>query len=136
MAKVDIDKLSLEVMNQLKLYGEATVEIVENAVEETAKETVNELRVTSPVGATGDYSDSWKKKRDKNARGRYRYDMIVYSAKPDYRLTHLLEYGHALRRGGRKIGKAKAFPHIKNAEIHAEKRLINKIMKGIEGIRE
>ena len=132
MAKIDIDKLSLEVMTQLKIYAEATVEIVESAVEETAKETVNELKVTSPVGATGDYSESWKKKRNKNARGRYRYDMTVYSEKPNYRLTHLLEYGHALRRGGRSIGSAKAFPHIKDAEIHAAKRLENKIIRGIE----
>ena len=132
MSKIDIDKLSIEVMNELRLYGEATIEIVEKAVEETAKETVNELRVTSPEGKTGDYSESWKKKRDKSKMGKYRYDMIVYSAKPDYRLTHLLEYGHAVRRGGRKIGKAKAFPHIKDAEIHAKKRLENKIVRALE----
>lgn len=132
MAKIDVDKLSIAVMSELRLYEDATVDIVEQAVMETAKETVNELRVTSPVGNSGDYAESWTYKRDKEAQGRNRYNMIVYSKKPNYRLTHLLEYGHALRRGGRQIGQVKAFPHIKDAEIHAGKRLENKIIRGIE----
>lgn len=133
MAAIDIDKLSIEVMKSLELYREATIEIVEEAVKETAKDTVKELKFTSPVGTSGDYAKSWRCKRDKEANGKNRYNMIVYSQKPDYRLTHLLEYGHAIRSGGRTVGSAKAFPHIKDAELHAEKRLLNRIQKGIEG---
>lgn len=128
MAKIDIDQLSIAVMAELKAYAKVTHEQVEKAVVETAKETVNELKITSPVGSTGDYSKSWKYKRDKEAKGRKRYNMIVYSKKPDYRLTHLLEFGHAKRNGGR----TKAFPHIKSAEETAIKRLENKILRGIE----
>ena len=53
---------------------------------------------------------SWSYKRDENLSGRHRYDMVVYSQKPEYRLTHLLEKGHAKRNGGRVDG----IPHIKN----------------------
>lgn len=129
MAKIDTDKLSMEVIKNLQLYSKVTCEIVEKAVIETAKETVKELRVTSPEGATGEYAKSWKCKRDKEAKGKNRYNMIVYAQKPDYRLTHLLEHGHALIRGGR----TRAFPHIKNAELNAIERLEAKIIRGIEG---
>ncbi len=114
-------------MTELQVYAEATTEIVEEAVLETAKETVNELRITSPVGDTGDYAESWKYKRDSEAKGKNKYNMIVYSKKPNYRLTHLLEHGHAKVNGGR----TKAIPHIKNAEETAIKRLENKILRGI-----
>ena len=132
MAKIDIDQLSIAVMAELRTYGQATYEQVEKAAEETAQETVNELRITSPVGTTGDYAKSWRKKRDNTAKGRKKFNMIVYAKKPDYRITHLLEFGHAKKNGGR----TKAFPHIKSAEETAIKRLENKILKGIEEARK
>lgn len=128
MAKIDVDKLSMEVVKNLQLYSKVTIEMVEKAVVETAKETVQELRVTSPEGKTGEYAKSWKCKRDKEAKGKNRYNMIVYAEKPDYRLTHLLEHGHALKSGGR----TRAFPHIKNVELNAIERLEAKILRGIE----
>ena len=128
MAKIDIDKLSLTVIAELKLFSRVTTEIVEKAVVETAKETVNELRITSPEGDTGEYKKSWKYKRDSEAKGKNKYNMIVYSKKPNYRLTHLLENGHAKVNGGR----TKPIPHIKNAEETAKKRLENKIIRGIQ----
>lgn len=128
MAKIDIDNLAIHVMTELRLYGKATYEQVEKAVTETAKETVNELKITSPVGDTGDYAKSWRYKRDDKAKGRKKFNLIVYAKKPDYRITHLLEYGHVKVGGGR----TKAYPHIKNAEETAKKRLENKIIKGIE----
>lgn len=132
MAKIDIDNLAIHVMTELRLYGKATYEQVEKAVTETAKETVNELKITSPVGDTGDYAKSWRYKRDDKAKGRKKFNLIVYAKKPDYRITHLLEHGHAIVSGGRKKGEVKAIPHIKHAEEMAKKRLENKIIKGIE----
>ena len=96
---------------------------VEKAVKETAKQTAAELCSISPEGDTGEYAKHWSYKRDKNLSGRHRYDMVVYSKKPEYRITHLLEKGHAKRNGGRVDG----IPHIKIAEKHAKEILQERI---------
>ncbi len=114
MAKIDIDKLSLTVMQELNAYRDETVEAMKEAVTKTAKETVKLLKRTSPEDR-GDYEKAWTYKRDKNLSGKYRYDMVVYAKKYQYAKTHLLENGHAKRNGGRVEG----IPHIKPAEDFA-----------------
>lgn len=133
MSKTDIDKMSMAIINELKAFKDVTISMMEEVAKETAKETVKDLKSTSPNGATGDYAKSWKCKRDIEAKGENRYNMIIYSQNPEYRLTHLLEYGHAIKRGGRTIGKAKAYPHIQCAEKNATTRLENKIIAKIGG---
>lgn len=123
MAKINIDRLAVEIMEDLDIYLANTVETVGQAVEETAKETVQELKRLSPKGSTGEYADSWKQKKDPNIRGKYRMSRVVYSDKPSYRLTHLLENGHAKVNGGRVDGK----PHIRRAEQLAESTLLRKL---------
>ena len=130
MASIDIDKLVISVMAELENFAGATHEIVEASVKETAKYTANELKATSPVGDTGDYAKSWGYKRDAEGRKHNKFNMIVFSEKPNYRLTHLLEFGHAKVNGGR----VAAQPHIKNAEENAEAKLLQKIKSGIAGI--
>lgn len=127
MAKIDIDKLSLQVIAELKKYGKVTLEVVEKAVIETAKSTTQELRDASP-SLTGDYAKNWNYKRDENGKGKYRYDMVVYEKKPEYRLTHLLEKGFQHRYGGR----VPAQPHIAEAEKHAIEHLEERILRGIK----
>lgn len=114
MAKIDIDKLSVTVMQELNAYRDETVEAMKEAVTKTAKETVKLLKRTSPED-TGGYEKSWAYKRDKNLSGKYRYDLVVYARKYEYAKTHLLENGHAKRNGGRVEG----IPHIKPAEDFA-----------------
>ena len=103
-AEINIDQFAIEVMQELDAYREDVQEAVEKAVKETAKQTAAELRSISPEGDTGEYAKHWSYKRDKNLSGRHRYDMVVYSKKPEYRITHLLEKGHAKRNGGRVNG--------------------------------
>lgn len=130
--RIDIDKMSLEVVRMLNAYQDVTIDIMTRAVKETAKETVQELNLTSPEGATGDYKKSWAYKRDRTLKGSRRFDMVVYSKKPDYRLTHLLEKGHAKVNGGRVQGK----PHIAPAEKNAIARLETKIKRYIREVKE
>ena len=129
-AKVNIDKLATEVVKQLDVYRDITVEIMTEAVNETAKATVAELKKTSPRDS-GEYAKSWKSKRDKSLKGKWAYSKIVYNDK-HYRLTHLLEKGHANVNGG----STAAQPHIAPAEEMAkrlfEETLINKLAEAIE----
>lgn len=128
MAKINIDNLAKEVMQQLGDYRKITVENVESAVRDTAKEAVAELKKKSPKGITKDYSKSWNYERNKKTKKSDRCSMIVYSKDPEYRKTHLLEYGHANRDGGRTEG----VPHISIVEKNAKKALLYKIQKNIE----
>lgn len=127
MSKINIDKMAVEIMSELDIYLGNTVETVRRAVEETAEETAEELERTSPVGPTGDYSKSWRAARDPNIKGKYRMSMVVASDKPEYRLTHLLERGHAKVNGGRVRGR----PHIKKAAENAVIRLNQKLISGL-----
>ena len=128
MASINIDKLATEILSDLELYLANTVKDVEDAVLETAKETVEELKRTSP-SMTGDYADSWSQKKDTSIRGKWWCSRVVYSKKPEYRITHLLEHGHAKVSGGRVSGKVAARPHIKKAEQNASIRLHTKLVR-------
>lgn len=51
-----------------------------------------------------------------------------YVKGPEYRLTHLLENGHALRQGGR----TQAFPHIKYGDELAQERMMELSKEAID----
>lgn len=125
---VNIDKMDIEIRQRLDIYLANTQQDVIDAVEETAKETVQELRKTSPVrkgGKGGEYAKNWAYKRDKKLRGRWFNSMVVYNRDPTYRLTHLLEKEHASRNGGR----VKPQPHIAPAEEIAYTKLYAKLVR-------
>lgn len=123
MARINIDSFATAVIQELNAYREVTIETMKKAVTETAKQTAAELRDTSPEGDTGEYAKHWSYKRDSELKGRNKYSMVVYSKKPEYRITHLLENGHAKRNGGRVEG----IKHIKPAEEHAKEILMERL---------
>ena len=130
MAKINIDMLANEILKDLDIFQKATIEIVKNAVDRSAQMTVQDLKDTSPRRKTkgGKYAESWATKRDRNLNGRLKYSRVVYSQAPEYRLTHLLEKGHASRNGGRVGAKT----HIEPAEQTAIKNLLLYIEEGIK----
>ena len=123
---INVDKLAIAVMENLEIYLANTQEGVDAAVLETAKETVEELNRTSPRRPQGgEYAESWDQKMDNKSRGKWWMSRIVYAKSPNYRLTHLLEFGHAKVNGGR----APAQPHIRQAEENAATRLYTKLIR-------
>ena len=79
-----------------------------------AKDAVKRLKETSPYDNTknpkkGHYRDNWTAKKTTASIGSVVW--TVYNDKT-YRLTHLLEHGHAKQNGGR----TKAIPHIAPVE--------------------
>lgn len=121
--KVNIDGLQKAIQEITKEYTEEVKEVVDDVLPKVAKETVKELKKTSPK-RHGDYAKGWKQKIEKDrVTGS---TSIVYN-KTRYQLTHLLEKGHANRNGGRTQG----IPHIKPAEEHAVKNVLDGIKEGL-----
>lgn len=109
-------------MQELEEFRKVEVGQLKTIINDVAKETVKELKATSPRRKGpqgGQYKKNWayKKLREDSVRSQ----VVIYEKKPEYRLTHLLEKGHAKRGGGR----VDARPHIKKAE--------EKAIKSIEG---
>ncbi|MGT2942463.1 HK97-gp10 family putative phage morphogenesis protein [Streptococcus constellatus subsp. viborgensis] len=113
MSNVKIDSLSSEVMKELEKYADVTTEKVKKAVQNAGKTVRDEIKASAPSD-TGKYSKSWTVKTVRETSSIL--ELVVHS-KNRYQLTHLLEFGHAKRGGGR----VSARPHIANAEGKAIK---------------
>jgi dolichyl-phosphate-mannose--protein O-mannosyl transferase len=123
MAKaIKIDDMSKEIMKSLHEYAELTDSEMKKAVRKTASAVRKEISENAPK-ETGDYAKSWT--TSVTEENSHALQITIHAKKPEYRLAHLLENGHALRRGGRSIGKGNvdAIPHIAPAEEHSEKLL-------------
>ena len=127
MAKINIraDQLEETVGKILDEYKGSISTRVKSAVDAAAKEAVAELKETSPRREDSKgYYKSWHKRVTKeSADGK---EITVYSTQPG--LPHLLEYGHALRNGGR----ARAFVHIAPVEEKVSDQLEKDIIRSIE----
>ena len=112
----------------LSEYGDEVFDVLGEAIKETSEEAMQDLRsVTkfSPKGnPTGTYSQSWEYKQVQVSR--LKTEAVVYNEN-HYRLTHLLENGHALRRGGRTYGRVQAYPHIAPINDKAQENVIKKV---------
>lgn len=116
---IPADDLAAAIQAELNAYSEEVTKGVKAAADQVAKE-VNET-IKEHVTFTersGDYVKAFRTKKtyeDLNKKVN-----TWYVKDPEYRLTHLLENGHALPQGGR----ADAFPHIKYGQELAEKRML------------
>lgn len=118
-----VDDLTNEIMRQLRTYANGVQDGINVEAEEVGKEIVAELKNDPTPKLTGDYRKSWRLTK----QGKRRVKVIVHS-KDEYRLTHLLEKGHAMKNGGR----APAYPHIGPAE----QRGVDKFLQGVERVIE
>lgn len=123
MSNVKIDSLSSEVMKELEKYADVTTEKVKKAVQNAGKKVRDEIKSTAPSD-TGKYAKSWT---IKNVRESSSSLEIVVHSRNSYQLTHLLEFGHAKRGGGR----VSARPHIVAAEEKAIKTFEEEIKESI-----
>jgi mRNA-degrading endonuclease RelE of RelBE toxin-antitoxin system len=119
MPVTDIGNVAKEIQKQLKYYAADVKEKVEAAQNESAKELARNLKRDSPK-KTGAYSKGWRIKRAGNK-------LIVHN-KTNYQLTHLLEYGHPKKNGGRVESQV----HIRPNEEKAVKDYLGKIERAIE----
>lgn len=108
----EIAKILTEYSNEI----EVGISLAKDSV---SKKTAQNLKSTSPRGATGRYAKGWTVS---NINGK----KVVHN-KTDYQLTHLLEYGHVKVNGGRTESK----PHIRPAEEQAIQEFNEEVRKAL-----
>lgn len=116
--KVRPEELAIAIIAELENYQQEVTDAIKADVKETAKECVKEIKMKAPV-RTGEYKRGWKYEIEYESNTDIRV-RVYNSAKP--KLTHLLEFGHASRNGGRVPG----IQHIAPAEKNAVKKLEKK----------
>ena len=99
----DINNLAAEINRQLALYARQTEETVDVIAEKVANDGVELLKANSPKSpGGGKYARSWTQKKVGKK--------FVIHNKKHYRLTHLLEKGHAKVNGGRVAARVHIAP--------------------------
>ena len=114
-----IDQMAHVIMEGLQEYADLAAEDMKAAVRKAGNAAKKDIQANAPE-RTGAYKKSWSVKTVReNANA---MEVVVYS-RNRYQLAHLLEFGHALRQGGR----TRAFPHIAPAEERAAEMLAREV---------
>lgn len=117
-------------------YGNEVNMVIDDAIKEVARESVEDLKAVRSFSSkghpTGEYSNDWTWKVEPVKR--YTRKVTVYN-EDHYRLTHLLESGHAKYLWGKSTGQSvRGFPHIEPVSEKASEHLQYAIERRIEGI--
>lgn len=113
-------------LSQIKADFDVTETIVNEASKDCtykAARKTKELLKGAPLGGRK-YNHGWAIQREEFAA-------IVYQ-KAQPTLTHLLEYGHDVIVNGRKVGEARAIPHIEPANEIGKKYFEELIIEEVE----
>lgn len=116
-------------------YGGILPDLIKKSMDKVCTVATNKLQSVnrfSPNGnPSGAYSKDWT--FEIKSDGRYKRKAVVFN-EDHYRLTHLLENGHALKRGGRTYGRVQAYTHIFPINEEAQKDFYDEVVKAIEQI--
>ena len=123
--RVRIDQLAAAVMEGLTEYADLAADELKKAVKKAGNSVKKDIQEGAPKD-TGTYAKSWSVKNVKETSNSI--ELVVHS-RNRYQLSHLLEFGHAKRGGGRVPGKA----HIAPAEERAGRTLEQEIEKALRG---
>ena len=101
--KTSIEGFARAIEKELTLYSNHISEGIRKETDKAMRQLVQETKATAPVGhRKRHYKDSISSRVTKN--NIYAYERQWYVRGSDYRLSHLLNNGHALRDGGRYPG--------------------------------
>ena len=118
-----VSQMADVIMEGLEEYAQLAAEDMKKAVKKAGAGAKKDIQAGAPV-KTGAYKKSWTAKTTKETANAM--EIVVYS-RNRYQLAHLLEFGHALRKGGR----TRAFPHIAPAEERATQTLEREVEKAL-----
>lgn len=121
MAKTE--SVAVQMKEILDEYSSEVKSVTEDSITETAKESVQKLKSSSPRG-TGSYAKGWAVKKEG------KMTQTVHN-RTDYQLTHLLENGHIIRNKKGTYGRTQPIKHIEPVEEWAIEELQLKIERGL-----
>lgn len=101
---VGIDQIDAAIKNELSIYADNIIDGIKREARSSIKRLVDETKATAPVGhrRAKHYRDAITYRRTEESARSITYTWLVRGS--DYRLSHLLEDGHAKRNGGRVEG--------------------------------
>ncbi len=100
---ISIEQLGEAINEELTLYHKDIISEVKKQAKDSMGKLVKKTKATAPVGKRQKhYRDSIKGKKTNETDRNVEYTWYVDGS--DYRLSHLLENGHAKRNGGRVNG--------------------------------
>ena len=125
---IQIDELNEAIKNALDEYNESVVAELKINTNKAMKDLVDNTKATAPVGNRHKhYKDNISSKTISESK--YGISKLWYVKGSDFRLSHLLNNGHALRNGGRYNGTnfiGKALDRIIPIYIKAVEEAIKK----------
>lgn len=127
MVNVDIDHLAEAINRELTIYSTEVTETIKRGTKEHMNDLVKKTKATAPVGKRRKhYRDNITSKKTEENRNGVTY--VWYVKGPDYRLSHLLEKGHATKKGGRVSG-THFIEHASDEVISAYTQWIEEVLR-------
>ena len=123
MPRIKPEDFAATVNKYLEEYAKDVDETMAKVVTETALEAEQKLHSAGDFNGTK-YKRSWDTQIN---RKRLYIEARVYNKKGQ--LTHLLEHGHVLARGGRVVGNTRPFEHIAPINDEAQKKVEEELIK-------
>lgn len=100
---ISFDQVGEAIAKELTIYHKSIIDGIKAEAQKSVKQLVKDTKATAPVGnRTKHYKDSITSKKVSEDDRSVSY--VWYVKGSDYRLSHLLENGHAKRNGGRVEG--------------------------------
>jgi hypothetical protein len=120
---IQIDRMQDAIAKELLSYSKNAARKVKEVCANGSKTLLKNIKRDSPV-RTGKYKRGWKNKVLFESED----EICTVTYNTRYQLTHLLEFGHAKRGGGR----VRARPHIGKNEKTAVVTLENEIKEALK----